>query len=98
MYIIYTIQCKQTEYSNYYDVLFPCDIQWYSHLRLLQKHFISFFHNISSCPEHVPARHHSVEAHPELVEGLQYSARNSGLQQQSDAACEGLRIRDQVSR
>lgn len=49
------------------------------------------------CPEHVPAGHHSVEAHPELVEGLQYSARHGRLQQESHAGREGLCIRDQVS-
>lgn len=48
--------------------------------------------------ECVPARHDSVEAHPEFAEGLQYAARHCRLKQQSHAGCEGFGIRDQVTR
>lgn len=53
--------------------------------------------SISWRAQPVPAGHHSVQAHPQLVEGLQDAAGHSWLQQQRHAGRERLCIGDQIS-
>lgn len=60
--------------------------------------FLYLKSNTKSGASAVPAGHHRVEGHPQLLDGLQDAARHCGLQQQGHAGRQHLHVRDEVLR